>query len=158
MTVIEHQATACLLPPRWFPVQVPWGGILGPHGASVRVTLRWSADDPYAVTFEFRNGREPVPWVCDRWLLAAALIGPITHRDLMGTVGEGDVRMDAYADALILTLDSPDGRARFWFDPDPLTDFLRATYAACQPGQEQQLAEPDWALLLPEQSTGGEQS
>lgn len=127
--LVERDTTANMLHPKFWPVEVPWGGILNPSGCPVPVTMWWNQADPYAVTFEFRTARSKwVSWQFDRGLLALALIGP---------VGDGDVQMDLWAGALILTLDSPAGHAEFLFDPNPVADFLRDTYQVVQLGTEQ---------------------
>lgn len=134
--IVDLDVTAGLLPDGFWPIEVPWGGILYHEGRPVRVKMWWTDRDPYAVTFEFYNGRMWVPWRFDRDLLVFALIGPVTHRELMGQVGEGDVRMELWDSALIVTLDSPSGHAKFLFDPDLVADFLWATNLSVKIGTE----------------------
>ena len=145
--LVTGDTTAHLLPPGFWPVEVPWGGILLTDECPVQVHMWWSVQDPYAVTFEFRTGRRQwVPWRIDRGLLAFALIGPVTHRELLGPVGDGDVQMDAWDNALILTLDSPSGHAVFWFNPHDVASFLRATWQVVQLGAERLPGDWDTAL------------
>lgn len=144
MTVV-HDTTAFLLHPRFWPVEVPWGGILNPSRCPVTVKMWWTDQDPHAVTFEFRNGRAWVPWRFDRDLVIFALIGPVTHRELMGSVGDGDVRMELWDDVLIVTLDSPAGHAAFLFDSDSVADFLWDTNRIVRVGME---PTPDWDAEL----------
>lgn len=145
-TLVTADTTAHLLPNRFWPVEVPWGGILHPGGCPVRVQMWWSVQDPYAVNVEFHNGREWIPWRVDRGLLAVALVGPVTHRELLGPVGEGDIQIDLWDQALILTLDSPSGHAAFLFNPDVVAGFLTDTYQVVQLGMEQLGVDWDAAL------------
>lgn len=143
--IVTRNTTAFLLPPKFWPVKVPWGGILNPSRCPVPVKMWWTDRDPYAVTFEFHNGRALVPWRFDRDLIVFALIGPVTHRELMGPVGEGDVRIELWDNALIVTLDSPAGHAVFLFNPDPVADFLWDTNRVVRVGSE---PSPDWDAEL----------
>jgi len=119
--------------------------LVGPDRVLVplRAALRYSSQDPYAVTIAFDAGLgEPVEWTFSRELLAAALRGP---------EGIGDVRVwpsAASADAedrvsagagdkiLNIVLGPPTGYARFETDAAEIEAYLARTYDLVPVGQE----------------------
>ncbi|MGL5829771.1 MAG: SsgA family sporulation/cell division regulator [Angustibacter sp.] len=103
----------------------------GTDGLPLESTLRYSADDPFAVEATFRAGSDAISWVLGRDLL---------NDGLMGESGEGDVRVwPAIEDrtrVVMLELTSPDGRALLAADAASLEAFLQRTYEAVPLGYE----------------------
>lgn len=155
---VTREVTAELVNPRWWPVEVPGAGLLHAAGIPAQVVLTWDPAHPFEVQFEFYNGRQWVPWLVDRELVALGLIEPVEHlvepfEDQRRPAGLGDVRFEPCADAVLMTLDSPSGHARFLFAPDGLATFLRETYRHTPLGAEQ--VAVDWDQLLLEPDTWG---
>jgi hypothetical protein len=107
---------------------------VGPVGrvVSLPTTLRYRADDPYAVAFVFHSAGGDVEWVIARTLLLQGLAAP---------VGEGDVRVYPAVDddgAAVTRLDfcSPDGQLVAQADPFAVQSFLTRTFALVPAGAE----------------------
>lgn len=117
--------------------------LVSPDGDAVAlpVVLRYSADDPFAVTVAFGSGGEPgadVQWVFARELLLAGLEGPS---------GDGDVRVwpaaDGRPDTTCVALSSPDGRALLEAATSDLRAFVARTLAAVPRGGEARCMDLD---------------
>lgn len=104
----------------------------------VHASLRYTAEDPYAVQVTFRaggpKGEESVEWTFARQLLTDGVTQP---------AGEGDVKVwpaDATAGdsapIICLALTSPSGRALFEVPLTELVEFLTRTYALVPTGCE----------------------
>ena len=105
---------------------------------SVPVTMVWSSDDPLAVELRLKEGLSVAVWFVARDLLADGLIM---------AAGVGDVRVKPYErdpDWMLLTLDSPDGRADLLVPVDALGVFLADTFDEVPLGAEM---IPDEAFL-----------
>lgn len=106
------------------------------------VRLRYQADDPYAVTAEFRTGvDESVRWVFARDLLTVGLHAP---------VGEGDVRVwpsrTAGVDVVYLALASPDGQALLEAPASDVAAFVSRTFDLVADGTESAHVDLDASL------------
>jgi hypothetical protein len=103
----------------------------GTEGRPLSATLRYVADDPFAVEATFRAGPDAISWVLGRDLL---------NDGLLGESGEGDVRvwpiMEDGVRTVMLELTSPDGRAVLSADAESLEGFLQRTYEAVPLGYE----------------------
>lgn len=119
-----------------------------PGGPSLPVLagLRYSADDPWAVSVTFQTGGEGdgvVEWMFARQLLTEGVAGP---------VGEGDVRVwpEVHAGERVvnLAMASPSGAARFEIDRDELVEFLQQTYLAVPTGSEDTVVDLDAELAM----------
>lgn len=108
-------------------------------------TLRYDADDPYAVRLGFPTapGREAVEWMFARQLVADGLIAP---------TGDGDVRIwpspDEVTGPVYVELCSPSGRALFTVPREVLTDFARRCDDLVPPGTEADHLDLDAELDL----------
>jgi hypothetical protein len=98
---------------------------------SVPVTMVWSSDDPLAIKLRIKASRRRViVWIVARDLLADGLLF---------SAGVGDVRVQPYEDHpewMLLTLDSPDGRADLLVPVDALGGFLADTFGEVPAGAE----------------------
>lgn len=155
--VVTAGTVADLVPDRWWPVEVPGVGLLW-DGIPVQVTLTWDADEPYEVSFKFRNGPTWVPWVVSRELVTLGLIENVEDlvepfEDRRCGAGEGDVRFELLGNALLMSLCSPAGFARFLFNPAKVAGFLSETYRHTPLGSEQ--VSVDWDQLLVTDTPGG---
>lgn len=106
------------------------------------VRLSYAAQDPYAVTAEFRTGvEETVRWVFARDLLTTGLHCP---------AGEGDVRVwpsfNAGVDVVYVALASPDGQALLEAPAGAIEAFLDKTYALVPVGMEGSFVDVDASL------------
>ena len=119
-----------------------------PGGPSLPVLagLRYSANDPWAVTVTFQTGGEGdgvVEWMFARQLLTEGVAGP---------VGEGDVRVwpEVHGGERVvnLAMASPSGAALFEIDRDELVEFLQQTYLAVPTGSEDTVVDLDAELAL----------
>jgi len=117
-----------------------------PGGSSLPVTatMRYEADDPYAVHVGFRTGgEEVVEWTFARQLLTDGVTSP---------VGDGDVQVwpsaDAGAQVVCLSLCSPSGQALFEVPLSGLVEFLTRTYSAVPTGSESEHVDLDAELAL----------
>jgi hypothetical protein len=119
-----------------------------PGGPSLPVLagLRYSANDPWAVTVTFQTGGEDdgvVEWMFARQLLTEGVAGP---------VGEGDVRVwpEVHGGERVvnLAMASPSGAALFEIDRDELVEFLQQTYLAVPTGSEDTVVDLDAELAL----------
>ncbi|MEZ0492903.1 SsgA family sporulation/cell division regulator [Kineococcus sp. TBRC 1896] len=105
----------------------------GGPGLPVPASLRYGADDPYAIHAVFRGGDADVEWVFARDLLREGLTGP---------TGDGDVQVRPCTDAadgrprIVLRLSSPDGNAELEADGADVRRFLRRADALVPPGRE----------------------
>jgi hypothetical protein len=113
------------------------------HGAVPLVaSLRYSAEDPYAIRMAFHVGTdEPVEWIFARDLLAVGLEGP---------AGEGDVQVwpaDEHGlEVLNIALSSPFGEAHFEAPRSTTSAFLNRTYEVIAPGHEADFIDVDGEL------------
>ena len=125
---------------------------LDPQGrpVSIRTTLSYRRDDPYAVTLTFHSKSSgDVDWLVARSLLLQGLAMP---------VGEGDVRIfpsiDETARAVtVLEFTSPDGTLVGQVGSGDLHRFLRRTFEVVPPGDEFTYLDLDGlveALLAPQ--------
>ncbi len=119
-----------------------------PGGPSLPVMagLRYSANDPWAVTVTFQTGGEGdgiVEWMFARQLLTEGVAGP---------VGEGDVRVwpEVHGGERVvnLAMASPSGSALFEIDRDELVKFLQQTYLAVPTGSEDTVIDLDAELAM----------
>ncbi|MEJ5915852.1 SsgA family sporulation/cell division regulator [Pseudokineococcus sp. 1T1Z-3] len=110
--------------------------LVSPEGEAVAlpVVLRYSAEDPFAVTVAFGSDGDPgsdVQWVFARELLLAGLETPS---------GDGDVRVwptaDGRPDTTCIALSSPDGRALLEASTSDLRAFVVRTLDAVPRGGE----------------------
>ena len=112
---------------------------------AVQATLRYAADDPWAVRIHFQTGAEGegVEWLFARQLLTDGLTRP---------AGQGDVRVRpvaGYSNQLVhLAMASPSGSALFELDRAELAGFLQSTYDLVATGSEEQVVDLDIELLL----------
>ena len=109
---------------------------------TLRATLSYDPQDPWAVTAAFHDVPDEVRWTFGRDLLLEGLRRP---------VGEGDVRVAPSRDArglpaVALTLVSPDGAATLLTPPDDLGAFLAAATAAVPRGREGEHLDVDAAI------------
>ena len=117
--------------------------VVGPVDTlAVPATLRYSVNDPYAITSAFDAGVSgTVTWVFARDLLAAGLNRP---------TGEGDVAvwpsLDAGLQVVCVSLSSPAGHALFEAPRAELVDFLAQTEALVAIGSEGDHIDVDAAL------------
>jgi hypothetical protein len=113
------------------------------HGAVPLVaSLRYTADDPYAIRMSFHVGTdEPVEWIFARDLLAVGLEGP---------AGEGDVQVwpteDHGRELVNIALSSPFGEAHFEAPRSSTANFLTRTYEVVAPGHESEFVDVDAEL------------
>ena len=98
----------------------------------LQVSLRYSAQDPYAVRAVFRGGDAAVEWVFARDLLVTGL------REASGL---GDVHVwpsrGPEGDIVVISLSSPDGRAVLHADADDMRRFVARTVRVVAPGTEE---------------------
>lgn len=125
-TFIEHSVQARLV-------------TLGPRAASVHATLRYDADDPFAVHMTFPasvtlEGSE-VRWTFARELLAGGLREP---------QGLGDVRVRPdQQERTVLEFHAPEGIALVLVRTDELHRFLAASLALVPMGEEHRHTDLD---------------
>ena len=111
----------------------------------VLATLRYAADDPWAVRIHFQTGSEGegVEWLFARQLLTDGLTRP---------AGQGDVRVspasDRRAGLVHLAMASPSGSALFELDRAELVGFLQQTYRVVATGAEEQVVDLDSELSV----------
>jgi hypothetical protein len=106
-----------------------------PGGLPVRARLRYTTQDPYALTMSFAIDEcAPVEWVFARDLLVAGISRPS---------GVGDVHVFPTADRIVVDLASPDGAARLVADAGPLTRFVSKMLAAVPLGAEDRYSTID---------------
>jgi hypothetical protein len=123
--------------------------LVGPDRMLVPLTvgLRYTSQDPYAITMSFDAGRdEPVEWTFARDLLAAALCGPEGIGDVrawpsgVSSAAENGAGADAGSGSgemiLNIVLGPPTGYARFEADAAGIEEFLARTYELVPGGQE----------------------
>ncbi|MEJ5944571.1 SsgA family sporulation/cell division regulator [Pseudokineococcus basanitobsidens] len=110
--------------------------LVSPDGEAVAlpVVLRYTTDDPFAVTVAFGSGGDAgadVQWVFARELLLAGLEAPS---------GDGDVRVwpaaDGRPDTTCVALSSPDGRALLEASTSDLRAFAARTLSTVPRGGE----------------------
>ncbi|HZE41442.1 MAG TPA: SsgA family sporulation/cell division regulator [Stackebrandtia sp.] len=111
---------------------------------NVRASLRYDAEDPYAVHVMFHPGNpdaEEVSWSFARELLASGMVEP---------TGMGDVRVwpwtTARGEAIALALSSPDGNALFEVSRSQVARFLRRSYTLVPKGKEADSLDVDLAV------------
>lgn len=114
----------------------------GDSTVPLAVRLHYRADDPYAVTAEFRTGvDEYVRWVFARDLLTTGMHAP---------AGEGDVRVwpsrTGGLDVVYLALASPDGQALLEAPAAALGTFLDRSFALVPEGAESTHIDVDASL------------
>jgi hypothetical protein len=115
----------------------PWG-----RTVDVPTTMRYRAEDPYAVTLVFHSGGGDVEWIVSRTLVLQGLAAP---------AGDGDVKVypsvseDARAVA-ILDFSSPDGRLIAQADSLQVQSFLARTFAIVPVGTESNHLDMDGLL------------
>ncbi|ROP26603.1 SsgA family sporulation/cell division regulator [Pseudokineococcus lusitanus] len=117
--------------------------LVSPEGDAVAlpVTLRYTSDDPFAVTVAFGTGADAgadVQWVFARELLLAGLDA---------ASGDGDVRVwpaaDGRPDTTCVALSSPDGRALLEASTSDLRAFVVRTLAVVPRGGESRCMDLD---------------
>jgi hypothetical protein len=115
--------------------------------SDMRTGLRWSPEEPYAVSVEFIHRlSEPVVWVLSRDTLTDGL-----HC----VTGCGDYQVYPVSPTWVgLYLTSPSGSATFSLETDVLRDFLAATFHLVPAGREYAGWDVDseLAFLLEEES------
>lgn len=114
-------------------------------GAPVACCWRYDPADPWAVCLQVRSGR--VRWV--DWYLARDLLAAGLGR----RTGVGDVTVEPWpGDGLLVTLDSPTGRALLLADARHAAYFLAGSYRLVPPGAERLDVDIEWELLAVEES------
>lgn len=107
--------------------------LAAPHAArNVRVTLRYTRDDPFALHIVFPSEvtfqQEEVSWVFARELLEEGLRAP---------AGEGDVSLwPSGSDRTVVELHAPEGTAMVEFATTTLRRFLWRSYRLTPHGEE----------------------
>ena len=111
---------------------------------SVRASLRYDPDDPYAVCVMFHpdgSDADQVAWSFSRELLAKGLEEP---------TGIGDVRVWPWTtprgESVALALSSPDGNALFEINRGVVQRFLRRAYSLVPRGRESGHVDLDTTL------------
>nr|WP_248647361.1 SsgA family sporulation/cell division regulator [Glycomyces tenuis] len=111
---------------------------------SVRASLRYDPDDPYAVCVMFHpdgSDADQVAWSFSRELLAKGLEEP---------TGIGDVRVWPWTtprgESIALALSSPDGNALFEINRAVVQRFLRRAYSLVPRGRESAHVDLDSTL------------
>jgi hypothetical protein len=111
---------------------------------SVRASLRYDPDDPYAVCVMFHpdgTDADQVAWSFSRELLAKGLEEP---------TGIGDVRVWPWTtprgESVALALSSPDGNALFEINRGVVQRFLRRAYSLVPRGRESGYVDMDSTL------------
>jgi hypothetical protein len=111
---------------------------------SVRASLRYDPDDPYAVCVMFHpdgTDADQVAWSFSRELLAKGLEEP---------TGIGDVRVWPWTtprgESVALALSSPDGNALFEINRGVVQRFLRRAYSLVPRGRESGYVDMDTTL------------
>ncbi|MET8564538.1 SsgA family sporulation/cell division regulator [Streptomyces flaveolus] len=117
-----------------------------PYGPGhLRCRLRYTAQDPYAVTLDFLV--DTVTGQCVTWVVARDLLDDGTREPS----GEGDFRVwplppcDGAAERVRFSLNRPDGHVAFEAEAAAVRQWLDATYALVPPGTEHRLL--DWDAL-----------
>jgi invasion protein IalB len=119
-----------------------------PGGPSLPVLagLRYTSDDPWAVSVAFHTGSEgdgTVEWMFARQLLTDGI---------RCAVGEGDVRVwpssKSGQQIVNLAMASPSGSALFEIDRNGLVEFLQQTYLAVPTGCEEEVVDLDAELAI----------
>jgi hypothetical protein len=111
----------------------------------VLATLRYDADDPYAICVTFHTGADgsAVEWSFARQLLTDGSARP---------VGDGDVRVWPThrngRQLISLSLTSPSGSALFETSLSDVVEFLTRSYAAVPSGCESEYVDIDAELAL----------
>nr|WP_231492607.1 SsgA family sporulation/cell division regulator [Glycomyces sp. NRRL B-16210] len=112
---------------------------------SVRASLRYDPDDPYAVCVMFHpdgTDADQVAWSFSRELLAKGLEEP---------TGIGDVRVWPWTtprgESVALALSSPDGNALFEINRGVVQRFLRRAYSLVPRGRESGYVDMDTTLV-----------
>lgn len=123
-----------------------------PHPEEVQGDLSYRSTDPYAVQASFPS---QVVWVWSRDLLLDAFAGAVG--------GEGDISMapfpfhrhpDQPVDRILISINTPDGRAKISVDAERLAGFLADTARIVAPGTEAERYDLDAELrALTEQAT-----
>jgi hypothetical protein len=107
----------------------------------VAAELGYCRDDPYAVTATFRVGTDDGV----RWLFARDLL----IEGLIAGAGDGDIRIapDQFdSDLVLVELRGPDRRAVLTVAAASLAEFLAATYAVVDVGEEHRAIDIDGEL------------
>ncbi|QRP45780.1 SsgA family sporulation/cell division regulator [Amycolatopsis sp. FDAARGOS 1241] len=115
-----------------FTMQLPALMERAGHGL---ISAGYDASEPYAITFGFDTVQPGLEWVISRDLLADGLI----H----GKAGEGDVKVTARGDLVVLGLCSPDGSAAVVLRRDDVDILLDRVYRIVARGAESQ--HLDWS-------------
>jgi hypothetical protein len=111
-----------------------------PGGMLVTAALRYTSQDPFAVTMVFvAEDSAPVEWVFARDLLVTGVRRP---------AGVGDVHVFPAGGSVVLDLVSPDGAARLVADADVLTSFADDMLAAVPAGREMDYIDLDLELAV----------
>ena len=111
-----------------------------PDGVPVTAALRYTSQDPFAVTMVFlADGSAPVEWVFARDLLVTGVVRP---------TGVGDVHIFPAGGSVVLDLVSPDGAARLVADAEVLTRFADDMLAAVPAGCEMDYIDLDLELAV----------
>lgn len=94
--------------------------LFGP-GVFQNLTLRWSPDDPAAVSLEFPELGDDATWIISRCLL---------WQGLSASVGEGDVHLTPMPEEgnLRFNLSSPFGACAFDVSAKDTDEFIASTY------------------------------
>lgn len=100
-----------------------------PDGAAapVETEMLYEADDPFAVTMNFRSGGAVATWIMGRDLLWEGLSRP---------AGKGDVRLRPSGRVVVLELASYRSVTEFRVPASTLRRFLDAAYRLVPPGAE----------------------
>ncbi|MGV9355411.1 SsgA family sporulation/cell division regulator [Streptomyces misionensis] len=120
--------------------------VRAPYGPGrLQCTMRYTSDDPYAVTLDFLV--DPGTGLCVTWVVARELLDDGTR----GPSGEGDFRVwplparDGAADRVRLGLGRPGRHVVLEAEAAAVRQWLDATYALVPPGAEHRLL--DWDAL-----------
>ncbi|MEU6674801.1 SsgA family sporulation/cell division regulator [Streptomyces sp. NPDC046925] len=111
------------------------------HLTPLAAELRYSPDDPYAVTLDItRPDDTHAVWTFARDLLADGI-------SAVGTVGEGDVMVRRHStDAVTVHLSTPEGTADFVIDPEAVATLLCTSYVMVPEGMERDHMDMDAEL------------
>ncbi|MFI5614553.1 SsgA family sporulation/cell division regulator [Amycolatopsis sp. NPDC051903] len=99
------------------------------------ISASYDASEPYAIAFGFDAVQPGLEWMVSRELLADALI--------YGAAGEGDLKVTARGDLVVLGMSTPEGTGTVVLRRDDVDTLVVATHRIVPPGQESE--HLDWS-------------
>ncbi|MEV0066130.1 SsgA family sporulation/cell division regulator [Amycolatopsis sp. NPDC050768] len=99
------------------------------------ISASYDASEPYAITFGFDAVQPGLEWLISRELLSDALI--------YGTAGDGDLKVTARGDLVVLGMSTPSGTGAIVLRRDDVDALIAATHRIVRPGQESE--HLDWS-------------